>query len=209
MEEKLTQEGENAMRAELIGLHNEMEGLDKKIIDKISLRRQREIRSGEVLIELKESLGHGNFEMWVEQNLPYSFRTAQRYMRRAREKNDNLSHFKKVEDYAAMIDPNEREQDRWDRMMHDLEKRQAEGKGQERKKKQSKKKKKRILTLRTPIHRTPIIQETMGQVMTMRKQVKTSGASFSLLKEDNPEPCPLMIQRKPSNSQGIPKFRNA
>lgn len=39
------------------------------------------IRLGAMLAEAKETLNHGEFVPWVEQNLPFSMMTAQRYMR--------------------------------------------------------------------------------------------------------------------------------
>jgi hypothetical protein len=142
MEQNLTQEQEKARLAELLSLYNQMEGLDTEITDKISLRRQMAIRSGEVLIELKESLGHGPFVKWVEQHLPYTIRTAQRYIRRAKGKSDKLSLFEKTEDFVSLINPSETEQDRLDRMNYELEKQRAEGKGPEKKRRKGKKREK-------------------------------------------------------------------
>lgn len=42
------------------------------------------IKAGEYLIELKETLEHGEFIEWVNNNLPFTERTAQKYMRIAR-----------------------------------------------------------------------------------------------------------------------------
>jgi hypothetical protein len=39
------------------------------------------MRIGELLTEQKESLGHGEFTAWVKENLPFTVRTAQNYMR--------------------------------------------------------------------------------------------------------------------------------
>lgn len=108
MEEKLTQEYERL--AELLSLHNQMEGLDRAITDKISLRRQMAIRSGELLIDQRKLL-KGKFVKWVQEKLPYTIRTAQRYINRAQGKGDKLSRVELAEDYVALTDPGETQED--------------------------------------------------------------------------------------------------
>jgi len=73
---------------EINKLHNEIGGALKITLDKA-------IRIGELLTEQKESLKHGEFTPWVNENLPFTDRTARRYMtlyrNRDRLKMDNVS----------------------------------------------------------------------------------------------------------------------
>lgn len=61
----------------IIEAHNEfmesMEGAMKKAI-----------RAGEYLLDAKEQIPYGQFQGWIEQNLPFSLRTAQNYMKIAK-----------------------------------------------------------------------------------------------------------------------------
>ncbi|MGB2863071.1 MAG: DUF3102 domain-containing protein [Sedimentisphaerales bacterium] len=59
---------------EIVVLHGEICGLLKMSITKA-------IRIGQLLIEQKESLRHGEFGRWIEKNLPFSDRTARNYMK--------------------------------------------------------------------------------------------------------------------------------
>ena len=43
-------------------------------------------RAGELLLELKKALPHGNFKKWIQANLEVSVRQAQRYMAVAQDK---------------------------------------------------------------------------------------------------------------------------
>jgi hypothetical protein len=85
---------EEAWLKELWELHGEMVKLDQEISDWKRMRVEKAMRSGELLIEIKNSLKPGKWTPWVEKNLPYSLRTAQRYMKlfvKKGDKNDNLS----------------------------------------------------------------------------------------------------------------------
>ena len=66
---------------EIIELHAE-------IIDHFSAGLEKAIRIGELLIEQKNMLGHGEFISWIEKNLPFTDRTARNYMRLHRNKNE-------------------------------------------------------------------------------------------------------------------------
>jgi len=57
---------------EIIKIHNELQKLYYSGFD-------RAIRLGELLEEQKKDSGHGEFENWVKDNLPFSARTARNY----------------------------------------------------------------------------------------------------------------------------------
>ena len=67
-------EMENFRIDEISKLHGEIYGAFKTSLEKA-------IRIGELLTEQKQNLRHGEFTSWVENNLPFSDRTAQIYMR--------------------------------------------------------------------------------------------------------------------------------
>lgn len=58
---------------EITDLHNEIGGYIKVTLDKA-------IRIGELLSQQKEELKHGEFTSWIEDNLPFTDRTARNYM---------------------------------------------------------------------------------------------------------------------------------
>ena len=64
---------EKSRLSEILTLHDELKGLFKVGI-------QKAMRIGELLVKQKEEVGHGNWESWMEENLPFNERTAQRYM---------------------------------------------------------------------------------------------------------------------------------
>jgi len=74
---------------EIRQLHNKIEGYILSSIDNA-------LRIGELLSEQKKALKHGEFTVWVSDNLPFSVRTAQNYMRVYRNKslmkNESVSH---------------------------------------------------------------------------------------------------------------------
>jgi len=57
---------------EIIKIHNELQKLYYSGLEKA-------IRFGELLEEQKKDSKHGDFESWVEKNLPFSVRTARNY----------------------------------------------------------------------------------------------------------------------------------
>jgi len=59
---------------EIVRLHGEIEGYYKASLE-------RAIRIGELLVEQKEALPHGQWGPWVAEHLPFTERTASRYMR--------------------------------------------------------------------------------------------------------------------------------
>ena len=58
---------------EIIELHNEMAGL-------MNVALKKAMRVGELLTRQKEALKHGDFMPWIKANLPFTDRTARRYM---------------------------------------------------------------------------------------------------------------------------------
>ncbi|NQT03272.1 MAG: DUF3102 domain-containing protein [Planctomycetes bacterium] len=64
---------EKSRKEEIISLHNEISGFLKVSLDKA-------IRIGELLIEQKAGLKHGEFGRWIATNLPFTDRTARSYM---------------------------------------------------------------------------------------------------------------------------------
>lgn len=57
---------------EIIRIHNELQKLYHSGLE-------RAIRLGELLEEQKKNSKHGDFEGWIEENLPFSVRTARNY----------------------------------------------------------------------------------------------------------------------------------
>ena len=64
---------------EINELHNEIEGYLKKSLEKA-------IRLGELLIEQKANVKHGEWLTWIDANLSFTDRTARNYMRLYRER---------------------------------------------------------------------------------------------------------------------------
>ena len=77
-----------AVANEIIRLHAEIE-------DHLKLGLEKATRIGELLFEQKEKEGHGRFSSWIRDNLTFSQRSAQRYMKlflhREQLKNDSVS----------------------------------------------------------------------------------------------------------------------
>jgi hypothetical protein len=69
-----------------------------EIVGSIQMTLKKAIEAGGILREMKKSLPHGSFTLWVEDNIMFDIRTAQRYMRayknRDRLKNDSVSYLK-------------------------------------------------------------------------------------------------------------------
>ena len=87
---------------EMTLLHRDITGLLNQTLDKA-------IRLGELLTDQKAALEHGQFGQWVGENLPFSLRTAQRYMgiHRNRDslKSDTVSHLGQA--YKLLQGPSE------------------------------------------------------------------------------------------------------
>jgi hypothetical protein len=58
---------------EITSLHNDIKNLMEKTL-------QNAIQIGSMLVSVKEKIQHGSFIDWIENNLPFTVRTAQRYM---------------------------------------------------------------------------------------------------------------------------------
>jgi len=58
----------------------EITKLHYEICDSLKITIDKAIRIGELLFEQKEKLKHGEFIPWIQKNLPFSDRTARRYM---------------------------------------------------------------------------------------------------------------------------------
>jgi hypothetical protein len=80
-------DGKNCVE-EIINLHNEVRAHAETMI-------QKAIRIGELLVEQKQKMQHGRFTQWVTENLPFSIRSAQNYMRvfinKDKIENENIS----------------------------------------------------------------------------------------------------------------------
>ncbi len=61
------------------------------------------IRAGEFLNDIKEQMPHGAFGPWVRALMPFSERTAQRYMKLAA-KSDTVSHFPTIREALAALE---------------------------------------------------------------------------------------------------------
>lgn len=64
----------------------EIKKLHFEIMGNLKISLQNAIKIGELLVEQKKSMRHGEFIPWIEKNLPFSDRTARNYMRLFREK---------------------------------------------------------------------------------------------------------------------------
>jgi hypothetical protein len=76
------------IRMEIINLHDEIRQHAESMLIKA-------IRIGELLVEQKHKMQHGQFTQWITDNLPFSVRSAQNYMKvfinRKQLKNENVS----------------------------------------------------------------------------------------------------------------------
>ncbi|MEX0784678.1 MAG: DUF3102 domain-containing protein [Dehalococcoidia bacterium] len=74
--------------AEIVRLHGE-------VVDSLRLSLDKAIRIGELLAAQKKELKHGEFGPWIADNLPFTNRTAQNYIRlfryRDKLKSENVS----------------------------------------------------------------------------------------------------------------------
>jgi hypothetical protein len=94
----------------IIQLHSEIARLYRMSVENAA-------QIGQLLIEQKESMEHGEWGSWVENNLPFTIRTAQNYMclsrRRKKLKNENVSSLSFA--YSKIImERKEREKPDWD-----------------------------------------------------------------------------------------------
>lgn len=84
---------------EISRLHGEFNGLSKEALAVV-------LRIGELLFEQKAKLGHGSWGAWVSDNLPFTARTASKYLRlhaeRERLKSENVSDL--AEAYRPLTD---------------------------------------------------------------------------------------------------------
>lgn len=87
---------------------DEIKRLHTDIIGHARQSLETAIRIGEILSQVRSVLKHGQWQGWIEDNLPFTYRTAHRYVsiydRRDQIKNDNLSLF--GEAYALLESPN-------------------------------------------------------------------------------------------------------
>lgn len=85
---------------EIIDLHGKFEDAFKKTLS-------FGMRIGELLQDQKSELKHGEFGQWIKQNLPFSQRTAQNYMRLHRRrdelKSETVSHL--IDAYRLLEEP--------------------------------------------------------------------------------------------------------
>jgi len=86
----------NLHENQLIGPVAEIADLHREIVGHLEKAVQKAMRIGELLTVQKAAIEHGQFVQWIEQNCPFSLRTAQRYMRIHRQgglsvKNDTVS----------------------------------------------------------------------------------------------------------------------
>jgi len=74
---------------------DEISRLHNEIFQQAETMLQNIMRIGELLVQQKQKLPHGQFTKWVEENLPFTNRTAQNYMKVFRNKeqlkNENVS----------------------------------------------------------------------------------------------------------------------
>lgn len=80
---------------EILRLHSE-------IVDSFRMSLEKAIRIGELLTSIKQELGHGQWGSWVEENLPFSQRTAERYMAITAIKIDSLSNLNLFDAYKLL-----------------------------------------------------------------------------------------------------------
>ena len=77
-----------------------LNGLHSEILDSMRSTVYKAVEAGEILQQVKETLPHGEFTQWVENNVTFDIRTAQRYMKahdnRDRLKNDTVSYLRQL-----------------------------------------------------------------------------------------------------------------
>jgi hypothetical protein len=78
--------------------------LHAEIGESFRMSVEKAIRIGELLTSIKQRIGHGQWGSWVEENLPFSQRTAERYMAVTilQVKNDSLSHLGLFDAYKLL-----------------------------------------------------------------------------------------------------------
>ncbi len=68
--------------------------LYQELAEQFSASVFKVIELGDELLEVKDSLDHGQLKPWIEENFPFSYRTAVRYMNTALNKKDILKQLK-------------------------------------------------------------------------------------------------------------------
>ena len=74
----------------------------QRVVDGLRSALEHGVEVGELLIEAKAQVGHGNWTLWVENHCPFGLRMAQNYLRLARRK-DELANAQHVS-HLAMRD---------------------------------------------------------------------------------------------------------
>jgi hypothetical protein len=72
--EEALPDSQAALLSELLQLHDE-------VVCAARMSLPKAIRAGEILLGFKKKAGHGNWLQWLEDNVPFSDRTARNYMR--------------------------------------------------------------------------------------------------------------------------------
>jgi hypothetical protein len=71
---------------------------------------ERAIRAGEILLQLKDRVGHGHWRVWVEKNLAISIRTASRWINFFLHR-DKIKDAKTIREAEALLTSTERGRD--------------------------------------------------------------------------------------------------
>jgi hypothetical protein len=91
----------------IINLHTEINESMKSVLKHSRLCFKKILQMGKLLTEQKEALRHGDFGPWVEQNLPFTHRSANRYMeifrRRHELKLDNVTNLSQAYKSLKML----------------------------------------------------------------------------------------------------------
>lgn len=96
----------------------EIKKLHSEFIESFKKTLDCGVRIGDLLKQQKDGLKHGEFGKWISENLPFSIRTAQNYMKlykeRDRLKNATVSHL--TEGYKLLSEPKPLEG--WEKICH-------------------------------------------------------------------------------------------
>lgn len=80
------EEGGGAVAAIVGTKASEIASLHSEIVGHLRQSLEKAMRIGELLAEQKASMAHGKFTPWIEENLPFTDRTARNYMRLYKER---------------------------------------------------------------------------------------------------------------------------
>jgi hypothetical protein len=96
------------MKRKVSEITSEVNRLNAEIANLSQSNLDKAIRTGELLTEVKIQVGHGDWRMWIANNLSFSWRTAARYMALFIHKAD-LKGIKTMREAQALITVHQKE----------------------------------------------------------------------------------------------------